>query len=91
MLTDSRYWRYGDIRSFSQSERFHFEITSIHRSFAVMTGSRNPAMRRRRQVRARRQSHEKGCEDNEKSNFSVDEINESISVGYHPVRKLDAV
>jgi hypothetical protein len=33
MPSDSRYWRYGDIQSFSQSERYHFEIISFEDKF----------------------------------------------------------
>lgn len=28
-LTDARYWRYGDVQNFSQSERFRFEIVTF--------------------------------------------------------------
>ncbi len=31
---DSRYWRFADVRSFSQSERFRLEIFSFEESFA---------------------------------------------------------
>lgn len=33
MPLDSRYWRYGDIQNFSQSERFRFEIVSFENKF----------------------------------------------------------
>ena len=33
MPSDSRYWRYGDIQNFSQSERFRFEIVSFESKF----------------------------------------------------------
>lgn len=33
MPSDSRYWRYGDIRNFSQSERFLFEIATFEDKF----------------------------------------------------------
>jgi hypothetical protein len=33
MPSDSRYWRYGDIQNFSQSERFRFEIASFEDKF----------------------------------------------------------
>ncbi|HEX5083321.1 MAG TPA: hypothetical protein VFY40_14850, partial [Blastocatellia bacterium] len=31
--SDSRYWRYGEIRSFSQSDRFRFEIVTFEDKF----------------------------------------------------------
>jgi hypothetical protein len=31
--SDSRYWRYGDIRNFSQSDRFRFEIVTFEDKF----------------------------------------------------------
>jgi len=33
MPSDSRYWRYGDIQNFSQSERFRFEIATFEDKF----------------------------------------------------------
>jgi hypothetical protein len=33
MPSDSRYWRYGDIQSFSQSEHFRFELVSFEEKF----------------------------------------------------------
>jgi hypothetical protein len=33
MPSDSRFWRYGDIRNFSQSERFRFEIATFEDKF----------------------------------------------------------
>jgi hypothetical protein len=33
MPSDSRYWRYGDIQNFSQSERFRFEIGTFEDKF----------------------------------------------------------
>ena len=33
MPSDSRYWRYGDIQNFSQSERFRFEIVTFESKF----------------------------------------------------------
>src|SRR5262245_532524 len=31
--SDSRYWRYGDIRNFSQSERYRFEVVTFEDKF----------------------------------------------------------
>lgn len=33
MPSDSRYWRYGDIQNFSQSERFRFEVVTFEDKF----------------------------------------------------------
>ena len=33
MPSDSRYWRYGEIQNFSQSERYRFEIVSFEDKF----------------------------------------------------------
>lgn len=33
MPSDSRYWRYGEIQNFSQSERFRFELVSFEDQF----------------------------------------------------------